>query len=351
VTDLEGIARCLELARKAEGRTAPNPIVGGVVVDRRGKIVGEGFHRGPGTPHGEAEALAKAGAKAKGGTLYVNLEPCDHRDGGRIPCSQRVIESGVARVVIGAMDPIPGHAGGAKRIARAKIRVTKGVLREACEDANAAFFTWATQGRPRFILKAAITLDGKIATAGGESQWITSEAARAHGRRLRGKVDAILVGVGTVLADDPKLTARTRGAKDPVRIVLDGSLRTPASAAMLAEPGRTIIVTREKARELRGAELWRMDPIELVALAKRLGEAKMTSVLVEGGAETHARFLAAGLADELRVYVAPIAVGGAARSWVGGAGVATLAEAYRFEYAGAPEMIGGDLVVRLRRTR
>jgi diaminohydroxyphosphoribosylaminopyrimidine deaminase/5-amino-6-(5-phosphoribosylamino)uracil reductase len=365
VTDAEGIERCLALARKAEGTTAPNPIVGGVVVDRRGRVIAEGWHRGPGTLHGEAMALEKAGARAKGATLYVNLEPCNHEGGGRVPCSARVIASGVARVVIGAMDPIKGHAGGARRIARAGISVTTGVLREACEDANAPFFTWARLGRPRFVLKAAATLDGRIATVGGESKWITGEAARKDGRALRGTLDAILVGVGTVLADDPQLTSRARGVRDPVRVVLDGALRTPPRARLLPKIGgskaRTIIAcgsrapdARARALEAAGAEIWRVPAardgrIDLRALAEKLGAEKLTSVLVEGGGRVHASFLEAGLADEIRLYLAPLIVGGAdAPAWVGGAGAKKLADATRLEWLGPPERVGDDLIVRAR---
>jgi diaminohydroxyphosphoribosylaminopyrimidine deaminase/5-amino-6-(5-phosphoribosylamino)uracil reductase len=349
--------RCLALARRAEGRTAPNPIVGAVVVDARGRVIAEGWHQGPGTPHGEAMALERAGRRARGATLYVNLEPCNHTDGGRIPCSARVIDSGVARVVIGAMDPIAAHAGGARRIARAGIAVERGVLRLACEDANAPFFTWARHGRPRFVLKAAITLDGKIATVGGESQWITGEAARDDARALRARHDAIVVGVGTVLADDPRLTARARGARDPIRVVLDGALRTPPGAKVLPAiiatlPGAP--ASRAKALEARGAEIWRVRAgrdgrIDLRALAARLGaDKKLTSVLVEGGGEVHASLLAAQLADELRIYVAPIVVGGPARSWVGGGGIAKLARAHRLEWIGAPARAGEDLILRAR---
>ena len=367
--------RCLALARRAEGRTAPNPIVGCVIVDRRGRVLAEGHHRGPGTPHAEAAALAALGGRAPGATLYVSLEPCNHRDGGRAACAPAVRASGVARVVIGAMDPVPGHGGGARLLARAGVAVTRGVLGAACEDANAGFFTWARRGRPRFVLKAAVTLDGKLATVGGASRWITGELARADGRRVRERTGAILVGVGTVLADDPRLTARTPRGRDPVRIVVDSRLRTPPGARLLpATSGsrvRTIIATtaaapaaRARRLEAAGAEVWRLPAgrtrggrgkaasragrVDLAALAARLGAAGLTQVLVEGGAEIHAAMLAAGLADEVRLYVAPLVVGGPAPSWVGGAGVAALADAWRFELAAAPRRIGPDLMLRLR---
>ena len=351
--------RCLALARRAEGRTSPNPIVGSVIVDRRGQVIAEGFHRGPGKAHGEAAALARVGGRATGATLYVNLEPCNHQ-GRTPPCAPAVLASGVRRVVIGAMDPIPGHAGGARLLARGGVEVVRGVLRDECEQANAPFFTWARQGRAHFLLKAAVTLDGKIATVGGESQWITGEAARADGHRLRDRRDAVLVGVGTVLADDPQLTVRAlpRG-RDPVRIVVDSGLRTPAKARVLparGSPARTIIAAakaapaRRRRLEAAGAEVWELPAadgrVDLPALARRLAAEKLLSVLVEGGGQVHASLLAAGLADELRLYVAPLAVGGPAPSWLGGPGVRHLADAHRLRWLGAPERLGGDLVLR-----
>jgi diaminohydroxyphosphoribosylaminopyrimidine deaminase/5-amino-6-(5-phosphoribosylamino)uracil reductase len=293
----------------------------------------------------------------------VNLEPCDHRDGGRVPCSQRVLDAGLARVVIGAMDPIRAHTGGARRLARAGVEVVRGVLRAECEDANAPFFTWAREGRPWFLLKAAVTLDGKIATVAGESKWITSLAARQDGRALRDRCDAILVGAGTVLGDDPQLTARGRGMRDPVRVVLDSALRTPPTARLLPAIGgsdaRTIIAAREpvstaKARRLEaaGAEVWRLPAdrgrVDLRALAARLGAEQITSVLVEGGGQIHAAFFEAALADEIRLYVAPIIVGGPAPSWVGGDGVAALASAPRLAWIGEPLRVGDDIVMRAR---
>jgi diaminohydroxyphosphoribosylaminopyrimidine deaminase/5-amino-6-(5-phosphoribosylamino)uracil reductase len=356
------MARCLELARKAEGRTAPNPIVGSVIVDRRGTVIAEGWHRGPGKPHGEAAALAKLDGAPRGATLYVNLEPCNHQ-GRTPPCAPAVRDSGVARVVIGMLDPIPGHGGGAKLLRRAGIAVTTGVLADECAGANRPFVSWATRGRPWFVVKAAMTIDGKIATVGGESRWITGEAARADGHRLRDRCDAILVGVGTVLADDPQLTVRgIRGGRDPIRIVVDSTLRTPPTAKLLpanaGSSARTIIATTVAAANDRaqplidaGAEVWRLafderGKVRLGALADALAANDITSVLVEGGGEVHAAVIAAGLADELRIYVAPLAVGGPAPSWIGGAGVAHLADAPRWRWDGAPERLGEDWLLR-----
>jgi diaminohydroxyphosphoribosylaminopyrimidine deaminase/5-amino-6-(5-phosphoribosylamino)uracil reductase len=367
--DEEMMRRCLTLARRAEGRTAPNPIVGCVVLGRDGELLAEGWHRRPGTPHAEAAALAKIKRHAPGGTLYVNLEPCNHQ-GRTPPCAPAVLASEVSRVVIGAMDPIRGHGGGARLLARAGVEVVRGVLKAECEDANAPFFTWARAGRAHFVLKAAITLDGKIATVAGESKWITGEAARADVHVRRDHCDAVLVGIGTVLADDPQLTVRgVDGGRDPARVVLDSKLRTPATARLLpanagsAAPARTIIVcasappAKRRKLEAAGAEIWVLPgeggQVDLLALAKRLGGTGLLSVLVEGGGQVHASLLAADLADELRLYVAPVAVGGPAPSWLGGAGVRHLADAPRLRWVGPPERIGDDLVLRaaIRRPR
>jgi diaminohydroxyphosphoribosylaminopyrimidine deaminase/5-amino-6-(5-phosphoribosylamino)uracil reductase len=353
--DAAHMARALELAEKYRGRTAPNPIVGCVIVDRRGRVIAEGAHRGAGTRHAEIDALAKLRGKALGATMYVTLEPCTHH-GRTPPCVPAVRDSGVARVVIGTEDPVPGHGGGIEALRRAKISVTRALV-DACDRANRPFLTWAMYQRPAFTLKAAITLDGKIATVAGQSKWITGEAARADVHRLRDTHDAVLVGVGTVLADDPWLTARRSGARDPIRIVLDGNLRTPATARLLPKRRgpRTIIATRARAPEAKaralekaGAEIWRFEPhangrLPLHLVARRLGELGLTSVLVEGGGEVHASFLDARLADEVILYVAPRAVGGMAPSWVGGRGVGTLHAAYGFRFEGEPVLVGPDL--------
>ena len=367
------MARCLELAERYRGQTSPNPIVGCVIVDRRGTVIAEGAHAGPGKAHAEIAALKKLKGKAKGATLYVNLEPCSHQ-GRTPPCAPVVRDSGVARVVIGMEDPIEGHGGGIALLEAANIAVTTGVLRETCERANLPFLTWAKHGRPMFTLKAAITLDGKIATVTGESKWITGEAARADVMRLRATHDAVMVGIGTVLADDPQLTARVKGGKDPIRIVLDGELKTPPTAKVLggaqvarseASPGtpaalpRVIIVAgthapadREAALVARGADVWCVPAdangrLDLVALARMLGDSGITSVMAEGGGEIHASLLEDRLADQLVIYIAPKIFGGPAKSWVGGAGLAAIAAAYPFALDGAPVQIGDDLRVTL----
>ncbi len=358
--------RCLELAARG-GRTSPNPRVGCVVVGKGGKVLAEGWHRGPGTAHAEVDALTRLGKArrtAKGATLYVNLEPCNHH-GRTPPCAPAVIASGVARVVIGAMDPVPGHGGGAARIAKAGIAVTRGVLAPSCEEANRGFFTWARRGRPWFTLKAAMTLDGRIATSSGESRWITGEAARAAGHALRASHDAVLVGVGTVLADDPKLTVRDADGADPARIVLDSRLRTPPDAALLTGGTAEVIIAcaegvpaiRRRRLEKAGARVLVFPTaphggVDLAALGVALAGKGITSVLVEGGGEVHASFLAAGLADEIELHVAPKVLGGRSGgpAWVGGEEVAGLDQAQRFTIRAA-RFAADDLLLTLRPTK
>jgi diaminohydroxyphosphoribosylaminopyrimidine deaminase/5-amino-6-(5-phosphoribosylamino)uracil reductase len=351
--------RCLSLARRAEGRTAPNPMVGCVVVDRRGRVVAEGWHRRAGAPHGEADALAAAG-RVPGGTLYVNLEPCRHQ-GRTPPCAPLVAESGVKRVVVGMSDPIRAHGGGAAWLARRGIEVIRGVLEEECRELNRAFVTWARRGRPWFTLKAAATLDGKVATWRGESKWITGQPARREGHRMRDRHDAILVGIGTVRADDPRLDVRgVRGGRNPVRVVLDSRLVTPPDAALL-RGARVIIATtraapaaRERRLARAGAEVWRLRgrQVDLAALAERLGGAGLTSVLVEGGPTVHGAFLDAGLVDEVALFLAPLVLGGSgARSgltWIAGDGVGRLGEARRLALFGGPRRVGEDVLLTLR---
>jgi diaminohydroxyphosphoribosylaminopyrimidine deaminase/5-amino-6-(5-phosphoribosylamino)uracil reductase len=354
--DRAHMARCLELAEPYRGRTAPNPLVGCVIVDRAGKVIAEGAHRGPGTDHAEVAALNKLKGKAPGATLYCNLEPCNHH-GRTPPCAPVVRDAGVARVVIGIEDPIEGHAGGIEVLRRARVKVTVGVLAEQCARANLPFLTWSNHHRPAFTLKAAITLDGKIATISGLSKWITGPFARQDVMLLRNQHDAVMVGIGTVLADDPWLTARVPGGRDPIRIVIDTNLRTPPAAKVLPRKTgpRTIVVCgseaparREAALVARGAEVWRLAThrngrIDLSPLGKMLADIGIMAVLVEGGGELHAYMLDHRLADELVIYLAPKIVGGPAKSWVGGKGLASLTSAHKFIFDEEMVDLAGDL--------
>jgi len=263
----EYMQRALDLARRAEGRTRPNPAVGAVVV-RDGEVVGEGFHPAAGEPHAEIFALREAGDKARGADLYVTLEPCSHQ-GRTGPCAEAVIAAGIGRVIIGTPDPNPLVSGrGMARMKDAGIPVVCGVLEDECRRLIAPFAKHVVSGLPYLILKSAITLDGFTATASGDSRWITNSASRLHVHRLRNRVDAIMVGIGTVLADNPQLTTRLpEGGRDPLRIVVDSTLKTPEDAAILTVPSESpvLIVTTAQAPQsrvdaltARGAEILRV---------------------------------------------------------------------------------------------
>ncbi len=362
-TDARYMARALALARRAMGRTSPNPLVGAVVV-RGGHIVGEGFHERAGHPHAEAVALGAAGEAARGATLYVNLEPCAHF-GRTPPCADAIAAAGVRRVVAACGDPNPLVAGrGFARLRAAGVAVTEGVLAEEARALNEPFFHYVTTGRPFFLLKAAMTLDGKIATAAGRSRWITGEEARAEVHRLRAGLDAVLVGVGTVLADDPLLTARLPGGRDPVRVVADSRLRLPVTARVLNpdSPAPLWVATTEAGWRARGRSLLaaarrrgaaceilvlpaREGRVDLEALAEELARRQVTSVLVEAGATLNAALLAAGLVQKVAFFLAPTIVGGeAAPGPVGGPGVAELTSSWRLDGVRV-RPVGSDLLV------
>lgn len=328
--------RALELAARARGLTSPNPMVGAVVVSREGVVVGEAFHRRAGEPHAEIEALAHAGARARGATLYVTLEPCNHH-GRTPPCAPAVAASGVARVVYAMRDPNPlVDGGGAAHLRAAGIVVDAELLREDAERLNRAFVTAMRRGRPHVTLKAAMTADGKIADIAGTSRWISGEAARAEAHRLRAESDAIVVGVTTVLRDDPALTVRLDRPwpREPYRVVLDAAARTPADAQILraGTPARALVVVAADAPERRarmlvqaGATLVRLAApggrIDIHALLAWLHAREARAVLVEGGAEANGAFLDAGVVDRVALFIAPLLLGGrAATPTIGGAG-------------------------------
>ena len=314
--------RCLELATRGEGRTSPNPLVGAVVA-RGGRVLAVAWHRRAGGPHAEAAALRKAGRSARGATLYVNLEPCCHF-GRTPPCVDAIIRSGIRRVVASHLDPFERVRGrGLAALRRAGLRVESGVLRGDAMRLNERYLTFVTLGRPFVLVKAGMTLDGRIATASGLSRWITSRPARARAHRLRAVYDAVMIGSGTALSDDPRLTARTgRGAasRQPWRVVLDGRLRLGPKARLLRPPGRVIIYTtgqasarRAKTLELAGAEVIPLRAttggrVDIVAALRDLARKGVTSVLLEGGGELAASALAARVVDRVALFVAPMIV-------------------------------------------
>jgi diaminohydroxyphosphoribosylaminopyrimidine deaminase / 5-amino-6-(5-phosphoribosylamino)uracil reductase len=345
----------LREAEKGVGRTSPNPAVGAVVV-RGGRVVGRGHHARAGGPHGEVEALRAAGAKARGADLYTTLEPCDHW-GKTPPCSLAILEAGVRRVFVGSRDPNPVVKGrGVSRLRRAGVEVVSGVLRQACDAVNAPWFRYITSGRPYVTLKAAITLDGKIAAASGDSRWVTGAAARREVHRLRDQVDAVLVGAGTARADDPRLTARLPGGggRDPLRVVLDSRLRLPPTLRMfkVASPAPALVATLARESEGRpgggpGVEVVRCRAlggrVDLADLLRRLAARGVAHLLVEGGAEVHAAFLSARLVDRVVLHVAPKILGGG-KDWLGGAGPPRMADALSLRGL-TVRRLGEDLIV------
>ena len=330
--------RCLELARRGEGRVAPNPLVGCVIV-RGEQVLGEGYHAAFGKPHAEAAALAAAGERAEGATLYVNLEPCAH-EGKTPPCADAIIEAGVGRVVAGTRDRNPQAAGGIRTLKSAGIEVDCPLLERDCLDLNAPFFKWVTLRKPFLIAKWAQSIDGKIATRIHDSMYVSSKTSREEVHRIRNAVDAVLVGSGTVLADNPQLTCRIAGGRDPVRVVADKLAIMPPEARIFSVGKSPVwVAVTEKAPLLRvqtlrtaGAEIINVPEkdghTDLAAVVDALAEREVTSVMIEGGGGIMAGAFEAGIVDRVLIYVAPKIIGGdRAPGPVGGAGIERLAEA------------------------
>ena len=337
--DERWMKRVLRLAEKGRGRTSPNPMVGAILV-KDGRAVGDGYHAKAGEPHAEIIALRKAGEEAKEATLYLNLEPCTHY-GKTPPCAPVVIEAGVRRAVIGMEDPNPLVKGrGVEALKRAGLDVDVGILEKECRRLNEAFCKYILNKEPFLILKVAATLDGKIATRKGESHWISGEASRRFVHRLRDQVDGVIVGIGTVLKDDPMLTARVKGGKDSYRIILDSRLRIPENAKVIEIfPSRTIIATTELAPgekverlEKKGVRVLILDSkkgrVDLKLCLLKLGEMGMISLLVEGGSQLNGSFLDEGLIDKIFLFLSPKLIGDPqALGIFGGHGVISLKEA------------------------
>jgi len=317
VTDEELIKKTLKLAERGRGKVSPNPLVGAVVT-KNNEIIAEGFHREFGGVHAEVAALDSAREDVSGGTLYVNLEPCSHT-GKQPPCVDRIKKSGIKRVVIGTFDPNPLVNGKGFSFLRRGLEVRGGVLEAACRNLNEGFFKHVTTGRPLVTVKIAQTLDGKIARADGSSKWITSEKSRRLVHRMRSQNDAVLVGIGTVLKDSPRLNVRLVRGQDPKRIVLDSTLKIPLNSNFLTKPlvEKTIIATtsgasKEKIRSIKelGADVWTIKKdsksrVDLSELCKKMGSEGITSVLVEGGSQIFSAFLQENLADKIAIFIAP----------------------------------------------
>lgn len=358
------MAAALALARRGLGRTWPNPAVGCVLV-KDGRVVGRGWTQPGGRPHAETEALARAGAAARGATAYVTLEPCSHH-GKTPPCSEALIAAGIARCVVATPDSDPRVNGrGLAALRAAGVEVVEGLLEAEASALNAGFFKRQQEGRPLVTLKLALSLDGYIATASGESRWITGVAARADAHRLRAEHDAVMVGSGTALADDPALTVRLPGLAGhrPVRIVADGRLRLPLTSVLVAtaEEHPTWLLTRADSDRLRrqayaqaGVQVLPLkvrpgEALDLAAGFRALGERGLTRVLVEGGGQFAAALLRTGLVDRLVVYRAPLALGDDARAGIAGLGLARLAQAPLFRRVELRQLGADHLEVYERR--
>lgn len=357
MNDAAWMSRALELAARARGRVSPNPMVGAVIV-RDGELLAEGWHHAPGKAHGEVDALEKVGGQAPGATMYVNLEPCCHW-GRTPPCTDAVLASGITRVVVAMVDPDSRVSGRGISILREQgVQVEVGLLEAEARRLNAPYLSAVDRRRPWVQLKAAATLDGRIASASGESRWITGPEARLAGHRLRDAADAILVGSGTLLADDPALTTRIPEGRDALPVVLDGALRCPPDARVLTGSLRALLLTGEDtlaspAGAARAAALnadvvgISRDPdgrLSLTAALAELHRRGVQSLLVEGGGRVHRAFLDAGLVDRIELFLAPRLLAGGP-GWVAGPGYA-LAEAPGFKLISV-EPTGDDLHLSL----
>jgi diaminohydroxyphosphoribosylaminopyrimidine deaminase/5-amino-6-(5-phosphoribosylamino)uracil reductase len=361
--DHKHLYRAIELAAIAQGRTSPNPLVGAVIV-KGGRTIGEGYHEGAGEPHAERVALAACSEDPAGATLYVSLEPCAHH-GRTPPCTDAIIEAKIGRVVIASDDPTAKAAGRGLGILRdegIQVDVATGDVAEAARLLNQPFRKHARTGRPLVLLKYAMTLDGKVATRTGDSKWISSELSRARAHRWRAESDAVAVGIGTAMADDPLLTARIEGvARQPRRVVFDAEARLPLNSQLVRSAAETPVIliasraasrTRLQALEAAGVEVCTAsgenESVRVQAALDMLGERDVQQLLVEGGPHLAGSFLDAGEVDELRVFVAPVIAGGrSAKPAVLGEGVETIADAARALHT-TVERIEDDVLVTAR---
>lgn len=346
VADADAMRRAVVLAARGLGSTRPNPVVGCVILDASGQLAGEGFHQRAGGPHAEIHALRAAGARARGGTAYVTLEPCDHT-GRTGPCSRALVDAGVARVSYAVADPTPQATGGAGTLRAAGVTVERGLLAEEAEAGNIAWLTSVRRGRPHVVWKYAATLDGRIAAADSTSRWITSAEARADVHRLRAEADAVVVGSGTARSDDPHLAVRgIEGAVQPLRVVVDteGTAVRPG-ARILDDAAPTLIAVAEDADASHLPEVVRLPRaahgLDIPALLAALHERGVRSVLLEGGPALAGSFVAAGAVDLVVGYLAPVLLG-AGPTALADAGITTIAEALRLRMTESVR-IGTDL--------
>ena len=349
--------KTLELAAKGKGKTSPNPMVGALIV-KNGKIIAQGYHKKAGRPHAEIVALKKAGTLSRGATLFVNLEPCCHTEKRTPPCTKAIISSGIKKVVAAMFDPNPNVAGmGIRELKKAGIKTEAGLMETEARKLNEAFIKYITRKEPFVFLKIAQTLDGKIATAAGNSKWITGAGSREYVHKLRNDVDALLVGISTVKKDNPSLDCRARGGLNPFRIIVDSSLKIPLNAKLLNHKDkRTIIATTEKAGRKKiiqltslGAKVLviksRQGKVDLKKLMKELGRLDITSVMIEGGSAINASALSSKIVDKVLVFIAPKIIGGIdSIPSIGGKSPALLKSAYNLKNINTVQ-IGDDLLI------
>ena len=344
--DKKYMKRALNIARKGQGRTSPNPLVGAVIV-KDGRIIGEGYHKYYGGNHAEVEAINSATESVEGATMYVTLEPCSHY-GNTPPCAMRIVKEKIGKVVVAMLDPNPKVAGrGIEILSDNNIEVEIGLMEKEAKELNEIFLKYITSNLPYIYLKYAMTLDGKIASFTGDSKWITNEKSRQEVHKLRNRVKAIMVGIGTVLADNPTLNTRLKRGKgnDPIRIIIDSSCRIPLSANVLnieSEAG-VIVVTTKKADidkisklEKNGAEVLIVDEkdgnVDLEKLTKILGARGIDSILIEGGGTLNYSALKAGIVDKVQAYISPKIIGGAsALTTVEGPGIEKMMDALKLD--------------------
>ncbi len=356
MTDIKYMQRAINLAERGRGWTSPNPLVGCVIV-KNGKIIAEGYHEKIGGWHAERNAILNSDADITGATAYVTLEPCCHH-GRTPPCSNLLIERGIKKVFIGSRDPNSLVSGkGAKQLRTAGVEVVEDFMREECDKLNPIFFHYIQTKRPYVLLKYAMTADGKIATSTGESKWITGETARAKVQETRHQYSAIMVGVETVLADNPMLNSRMPNARQPIRVVCDSQLRTPLDCQLVqtANEYRTVIATvcedLQKIEQYRplGVEMLvckaKNKRVDLEDLLQKLGEMQIDSLLIEGGSSLNFSALESGVVNRVHCYIAPKLVGGKqAKTPIGGEGIVDLSRAVKLKLV-SMEMVGEDILI------
>ncbi|MGL5087126.1 MAG: bifunctional diaminohydroxyphosphoribosylaminopyrimidine deaminase/5-amino-6-(5-phosphoribosylamino)uracil reductase RibD [Clostridium sp.] len=355
--DEEYMKLALELAAKGRGHVNPNPLVGAVIV-KNGEIIGQGYHKYYGGNHAEVNAFNSALCDLCSSTIYVTLEPCSHY-GKTPPCVDKIIENKISRVVVGCLDPNPKVCGnGIKKLKEAGIEVTLGVLEDECKKINEVFIKFITKKKPFVILKSAMSLDGKIATSKGESKWITSKESRAYVHKIRNEIVGIMVGVNTIIQDNPELTCRLNGGRNPKRIIVDSTLRIPIESKVICDENKinTIIATTNKADLEKISNLQKLGVNILIIKAKdgrvhleelmiKLGELNIDGILLEGGSTLNFSAIKSGIVDKIQLYISPKIIGGEnSKTPVGGAGIEFLKDAFRIDNM-TSNKIGEDILI------